>query len=131
MVLTKQRDKFSSNSDTEIKDLSSEEISASDPVKSCSNLIWYDRRNSHGYMDVTSYTMTCAQLSLFLMRLSCFFQHLQRLVLELTDIFLRMLLHLVISALFRPLSLSLLCQNFHTLLFFVCLSSLQAHQDYS
>lgn len=117
LVLTKQREKFSSNSNTEIKDLSSAAAGAvTDSANSCSNLIWHDRQNSRSHMYVktctSKYHDMCLILSLSLILLSCLFQHLQGPVLELSDIFLKTLQHLVISALFSPHSLSFVCQNF-------------------
>ncbi len=135
MVLTKQREKFSSNSNMEIKDLSSAAAgTVTDSVNFCSNLICFDSQNSHSHMYVKTYTSKyhdmCLILPLSLILLCWFSQHLQRPVLKLTDIFLRTLQHLVISALFSPHSLSLVCQNFQILLFCVCFLSLQAHQNY-
>lgn len=89
LVLTKQREKFSFDSTPEIKDSISAAAAATDSVNSCGSLIWYDRRDSHSYTCVETYTSKyhdmCPILSLI--SLCCFFQHSQRPALDLTDIF--------------------------------------------
>lgn len=127
-VRTKQRQERNS----EMKDSGVAGVVAADPVKSCSNQIWYDRRNLRSIMCVKMCTGkhrdTCPILSLVL--LCCFPQGIQSPVLELADIFRRTLWHAVISALLSPCSLAIICQNFDILLFCVYLLGLRAHQDY-
>ena len=112
-------------------DLSSGAMSTTEPVRSC-NLIRHDRPDSLSYTRVKAYTnkyhdmcwILALSLSLSISNVPLLFPSTcTNTVLEPPDTFRQMLQHSVISALFCPHSLSLVCRNFqNVVLLFLCVS---------